>query len=153
VAAEVKVESPRQPQVLALLQQSDEFTLSLYPPEACFLLDVDELERPGVSVFVARSAGVAVGIGALVDRQDGTGEIKRMFVTAEARGLGVAGGILRSIEAQAAADGVHTLQLETGPLQHSAIALYERHGYQPIPLFGAYVGEKFSLCYEKPVGA
>ena len=149
MSAEVGIETPRQPQILELLRQSDEFTLSLYPPESCFLLDVSELEQPGVTVFVARSAGDAVGIGALVDRGDGTGEIKRMFVSESARGLGVAGSILRSIEGKAAVDGVHTLQLETGPLQHSAIALYERHGYSPIPLFGQYVGEQFSLCYEK----
>ncbi len=145
----VSVESPRQPEVLELLRQSDEFTLSLYPPESCFLLDVSELERPGVTVFVSRSEDAAVGIGALVDRGDGSAELKRMFVSADARGFGIAGRILKSAEAHAVATGVHTIQLETGPLQRSAIALYERHGYARIPLFGQYVGEEFSLCYEK----
>jgi putative acetyltransferase len=41
------------------------------------------------------------------------------------------------------------VQLETGPLQHSAIRLYERSGYRLIPNFGKYVGDPNSVCYEK----
>lgn len=47
-----------------------------------------------------------------------------------------------------------TLRLETGPLQHEAIALYERSGYRPIAAFGHYVGEpdEWSRYYEKELG-
>jgi putative acetyltransferase len=149
----VAVEPVRQPAVIALLEQSDVFTLALYPADSCYLLDVDELERPEVCVFVARSDGAAIGIAALVSRGDGTAEIKRMFVSPEARGLGIAGGILRSLEAHAASTGIHTIQLETGPLSLAAIALYERCGFHRIPNFGHYVGDEFSVCYEKAVSS
>jgi putative acetyltransferase len=149
----VAVEPARQPAVIDLLEQSDEFTLALYPADSCYLLDVDELERPGVSMFVARRDGAALGIAALVQRGDGTAEVKRMFVSPEARGLGIAGDILRSLEVHAAWAGTHTIQLETGPLSHAAIALYERCGYRNIPNFGQYVGDEFSLCYEKTVSS
>ncbi|MCW2601773.1 MAG: putative acetyltransferase [Frankiales bacterium] len=145
----IAIEPPRQPELLELLTQSDEFTFSLYPPDSCYLLDVTELERPNVTLFAARLDGAAVGIAALVDRGDGSAELKRMFVSAAARGQGVAGGILRSLEAHAAATGITLLQLETGPLQPEAIALYEKHGYTRIPNFGQYAGDEFSVCYEK----
>jgi putative acetyltransferase len=146
------VEAPRQPEVLELMRQGDEFTLALYPPESCHLLGVEELEAPGVTVFVARDAGEAVGMTALVDRCDGTAELKRMFVPESARGRGIAGRLLETLEQFAGGSGVRLIQLETGPLQHAAIALYERHDYLLIPNFGKYAGDPHSVCYEKRMG-
>jgi putative acetyltransferase len=145
-------ESARADGVPELLALSDEFALSLYPPESCYLLDVGELEAPGVTVLVARSAGAAVGMAALVERGDGSAELKRLFVRTEARGRGIASGLLRMIEQLAHERAVSTVQLETGPLQPEAIALYEKLGYRHIPPFGQYVGEEFSVCMEKALG-
>jgi hypothetical protein len=39
--------------------------------------------------------------------------------------------------------------LQTGTLQLVAIALYERLGYVPIPVYGAYTAIPFALCFEK----
>ena len=155
-------EPPRQPEVVELLRLSDEFALSLYPPESCYMLDLGELEADNVSVFVARdrdaadgvadeTAGAAVGIAALVDRSDGTGEVKRMFVLDSARGGGVARALLRALEESAAARGIRTLQLETGPDHVAALALYWDCGYVVIPNFGQYVGDQFSVCLEKSI--
>lgn len=145
----IAIEPPRSRELLDFLRQSDEYTLSLYPPESCHLLGVDELEQPGVTVFVARAGDVALGMAALVDRGDGTAELKRMFVPPAARGAGVAATLLESLEAFAAANGINSVQLETGPLQHAAIRLYERSGYGLIPNFGKYLGDPNSVCYEK----
>jgi len=145
----VTIEAPRQPEVLELLTLSDEYALSLYPADSCYMLDVGDLERPDVAVFVARENGEALGMGALVDRGDGSAELKRMFVHDRARGRGIARGVLSAIEAHARAAGIRVIQLETGPKQLAAIALYERHGYARIPNFGQYVGDEFSVCMEK----
>ncbi len=147
----VAIEPARQPEVIDLLRQSDEYHFELYPAEFCYLLDVSELERPGITVFVARSDGAALGMAALVTRGDGTAEIKRMYVSADARGLGVAGDLLRSLEDHAASLDVDTIQLETGPLQASALALYARHGYQRIPNFPPYTDDGYSICMEKSI--
>jgi putative acetyltransferase len=149
VTVEFSAEAPRQPELLELMRQGDEFTLGLYPPESAHLLDVTELEKPGVTVFVARSEGDVVGMAALVDRGDATAELKRMFVVPSARGLGVGAGLLASVDAHAVATGIRTVQLETGPLQDVAIRLYQRGGYSLIPSFGKYVGDPNSVCYEK----
>jgi len=157
----IRIEAPRQPEVERLLAGSSEYSFSLgYPPEACFLLDVGQLEQPGVRLFVARDeAGAALGIAALVEGGHaddehaadfaGRGELKRMYVDERARGLGVAGRLLDAVEADAASRGVRELVLETGTLHLPAQALYAKHGYRPIPLFGPYVGEDYSICMAK----
>lgn len=146
----VTVEPPRASGVEALLQLSDDYAFSLYPAESCYLLDVSELEKPGVTVFVGRDAGGrALGIAALVVKSDGAAELKRMFVHEDSRGQGLASTLLTAVEQAASANGVTLLQLETGPLQHAAIALYERREYARIPNFGDYVGDPYSVCYAK----
>lgn len=142
-------ETPRQADLLELMRLGDEFTLSLYPPESCHLLGVEELEAPGVTVFAARDDGTVVGMAALVDRGDGSAELKRMFVPEAARGRGVARALLEAVESRANEAGVRMLQLETGPLQHAALALYERSGFELIPNFGKYAGDPNSVCFEK----
>jgi putative acetyltransferase len=151
VSASIGVEAPRQPELLELMRQGDEFTLALYPPESSHLLGVEELERLGVTVFVARDRGEAVGMAALVERGDGTAELKRMFVPPPARGRGIAGDLLTAVEAFASTREIGVIQLETGPLQDSAIRLYERSGFLLIPNFGKYVGDDNSVCYEKAI--
>ena len=158
----IAIESPRQPEVERLLDASSAYAQSLYPPESNFLLDLAALERPEVSFYVARDAGRAAGIAALVvehtghttDHQgtangDPAGELKRMFVDPAARGRGVAGSLLARIEADAAARGIRKIVLETGDLHHAAQGLYARHGYCQIPQFGPYVGEPHSVCFAK----
>jgi len=145
----VQVEAPRQAAVLDLLRQSDEYTLSLYPSESAYLLDINELEAPGVSVFVARRDGVARGIAALATRNNGTAELKRVFVDPAARGSGVAGSLLRAVEAAALGQGIGVLQLETGEPQPEAIALYTKVGFERIPRFGQYTNDPLSVCMQK----
>lgn len=153
----VAVEPPRQPDVELLLQGSTTYAQSLgYPPEANFLLDVAQLERPEVRVYVARTDdGAALGIAAIVDDDAPaarSGELKRMFVADTARGLGVAGCLLHAIETDASSRGLRQIVLETGTLHLPAQALYAKHGYRRIPAFGQYIGEPYSICMAKDLG-
>ncbi|MBA4248657.1 MAG: GNAT family N-acetyltransferase [Microbacterium sp.] len=133
-----------------MLRAGDAYALSLYPADSCYMLNLDELVAEGVTVFVARdAAGAALGMAALVNRGDGTGELKRLFVNEAGRGQGVATSVMDALEAAARAQNIHTLQLETGPKQLAAIALYEQRGYGHIDNFGPYVGDEFSVCMEK----
>lgn len=158
------IEAPRQGELLELLRLGDEFAFSLYPADSCYLLDVSELEDEGVFVFVSRDKdGSALGMAALVmatpvvaalgsaGETARTAELKRLFVLESARGQGVARSLMAEVEAQARASGVTTILLETGPLQHAAIALYESLGYEHIPQFGQYVGDPHSVCMAKPL--
>lgn len=145
----IAIEPARQPDVERLLEGSEVFARSLYVEEECFLLDISELDKPEVTVFVARLDGGAVGMSALVDAGDGSAELKRLFVDDSARGKGVAGSLLGAVEAHARAAGVGVLRLETGPRSDAALALYAKHGFVHIPLFGQYIGSSSSVCMEK----
>ena len=104
-----------------------------------------------IDVFVVAVGpdGRAVGCGALRRLDEASAEVKRMYVEPESRGSGVATALLRTLEEKARDRGWTTLRLETGPAQPDAIRFYEREGYRPIPLYGAYAGSDLSLCYER----
>ncbi|MFK3979317.1 GNAT family N-acetyltransferase [Micromonospora sp. NPDC050397] len=108
-----------------------------------------------VEVFVVAldaATTAPIGCGALRRLDPATAEIKRMYVVPDARGSGVATGLLRALESAAAGAGWTTLRLETGTAQPEAQRFYQREGYHPIPAFGPYVGSELSLCYERRLG-
>src|SRR5207248_1311579 len=63
--AAVITEPADQPEVHALLRQSDMYFASLYPAASNHLVDLTMLSEPHVRFLVARRGGVAVGCGAL----------------------------------------------------------------------------------------
>lgn len=147
----IDAENPDQPEVLALLAASDAYMASLYPAESNHLLDVAALQRPEVTFLVARLEGRALGCGALVDSGEGWAEIKRMFVSREARGLKLGRRLLGELEAVAVRRGVRLLRLETGAQQPEALALYRSAGFVEIGPFGSYRPDPLSLFMEKRV--
>ena len=81
---------------------------------------------------VARIDGEAIGCGALRQLEAGVGEVKRVWVSASARGHGVAGRIMQKLEAIAREFGFHTLRLDTNRALTEAHALYRKLGYHEI---------------------
>jgi putative acetyltransferase len=78
-----------------------------------------------------------------------TAEIKRMYVTPDARGRGVGRAILMALEAESRRLNIRRIVLETGERQPEALALYTKAGYDRIPLFGEYIGSRLSVCMAK----
>jgi len=76
-------------------------------------------------------------------------EVKKVFVDATARGTGVARALMAWLEEYARSVGVGSLVLQTGPLQHDAIALYEKIGYVAIEPYRGYGVIPGALCYRK----
>lgn len=150
--ATVAAEPADQPEVHALLRQSDAYFASLYPAESNHLVDVAALAAPNVRFLVARYGGVAVGCGALVLGSDGEAELKRMFVAPEARGRRIGSLILDALEAAGKAEGVRVIKLETGVRQPESLALYRRHGYTERGPFGGYERDPLSRYFEKWIG-
>jgi len=105
-----------------------------------------------VVTVVAYRGNAPVGCGALRKLEPGVAELKRMFVSPEARRLGAARQMLEALEAQARELSFSTVRLGTGLRQPEALALYESSGYRPIPLFGEYEGAEVCVCYEKALG-
>lgn len=99
---------------------------------------------------IARAGGAPIGCACFrPESYLGAAELKRMFVAPAHRRGGVAGAMLREIEAWAKERGIAAIVLETGNKQVEAIALYARHGYVEIPPFGPYVGMELSVCMRK----
>ena len=90
---------------------------------------------------VAGGDEVAVGCGGLRRIDDDRCELKRMYVTPEARGRGIARMVLEHLEDEAATLGYSAMWLETGMEQPEAIALYESSGYERAENFGRYKDE------------
>lgn len=145
----IAFEPPRQPGVVRLLELSDAYAQSLYPPESNHIVDIASLEGADVCFFVARNNGEIAGCCALVDAGDGTAEIKRMFVDPEARGLRIGQQLLDALESHARARGIAAIRLETGIKQPEAIGLYRKFDYCDIGPFGSYELDPLSIFMEK----
>ncbi|VXB49852.1 bifunctional helix-turn-helix transcriptional regulator/GNAT family N-acetyltransferase [Aeromicrobium sp. 9AM] len=85
--------------------------------------------------IVAASGGVAVGCGGLQSLSDEVGEIKRMWVHREWRGLGLAGRLLRRLEEESVALGHRVVRLDTNSSLNEALAMYRAAGYVEIPRY------------------
>ncbi|MGC4874660.1 GNAT family N-acetyltransferase [Micromonospora sp. DT43] len=99
--------------------------------------------------------GRAVACGGLQALDAATGEIKRMYVRPAYRGRGVARQLVAALEECAFRQGHTVVCLETGTYLPAAIGLYTSCGYEPIPVYGEYVGNPYSVCFAKrlPVAA
>jgi len=148
----IAAEPADQPEVHALLRQSDAYHAALYPAESNHMVDTAALAEPNVRFLVARRGGAAVSCGALVLGADGEAELKRMFVLPEVRGGGIGRRILEALEAAARAERVRVIRLETGVRQPESLALYRRHGYTERGPFGKYERDPLSTFFEKWVG-
>ena len=123
-----------------------------------YLVDIDGDERDFFAfynnvqldhVLVVYDDSEAVGCGAFKKHDENTAEIKRMFVHPTHRNKGIAKFVLKELENWASDFGFTSFVLETSPKLTSAIALYEKIGYQFIPNYGQYIGVENSVCMKK----
>ena len=105
---------------------------------------------PPAGVFLAaRRDGEIIGCGGICRLGDGVAELRRMYVSPQARGLGVGRSLLAALESEALAAGYASIRLETGFRQREAIGLYESAGFRRGDCWGPYLADPKSICYEK----
>ncbi|TDO77363.1 ribosomal protein S18 acetylase RimI-like enzyme [Flavobacterium chryseum] len=92
-----------------------------------------------------------VGCGCFKKYNGNTAELKRMFVSPEARGLGLAQLIIKEVEIGARDQGFKTLILETLYKQIEAISLYQKVGFEIVENYEPYVGLTNSVCMSKSI--
>jgi len=143
----IAVESPLQDDVRALIAELNAALLALTPAEFCYHMKPEELAAPNVTVFVARSAGRAVAMGAL-RREGPVGEVKRMYTRPEVQGQGIGGRILAAIVDTARADRLSQLVLETGDRHPAAWRVYERAGFSRCGPVLDYPDTPYSVFYQ-----
>lgn len=76
-------------------------------------------------------------------------EVKRMFVSPDQRGKGIASIVLVELEKWAAELKYNKCILETGIRQPEAISLYKKNNYKLIENYGQYINVTSSVCFEK----
>lgn len=139
------------PAAASLIDELDEDLRARYPGAVIHSIDVATFHAAGGVFLIGDADGEPVACGALRPAEDGSGEVKRMFVRTGARRRGYARAMLEALESSARALGFRRVRLETGDRQPEAIRLYEASGYHAIPCFGEYEGSPHSRCFEKKI--
>ncbi|PQJ68786.1 GNAT family N-acetyltransferase [Polaribacter butkevichii] len=94
---------------------------------------------------------VVVGCGAIKKFDKTSVEVKRMFVSPDKRGLGIAQKILTELEIWAKELGYQKCVLETGKRQVEAVKFYKKCNYKVIENYGQYTNMENSICFSKTV--
>ncbi len=139
---------PHDPAFRSLVVELDKDLAIRDGDEHAFFAQYNKLDEIKHVVLVMNGDQPA-GCGALKQLDTNTVEIKRMFTAPAHRQQGIASTVLLELERWATQLGYTRCVLETGKLQPEAIALYTKHGYDPIPNYGPYITVESSLCFAK----
>lgn len=148
----ITLERPDTPDATILIEELEEHLAPFYPAASRHGYSVEKLIKQGVAFFVTRQDGVPAGCGGVQFFSREYGELKRMFVRPQFRGLGLAKLMLEHLEAYSLEHSISLLRLETGIHQKEAIGLYEHMGYRRCLHFGEYTNDPLSLFFEKRLG-
>ena len=153
MAVEIRVETPLQDDVRALIAELNKALLELTPPEFCSHMTAEQMAAADTTVFIARDGGAAIACGALRRHKDGVGEVKRMYTRPSYRGRKIGAAIVDRIETLARQEGMTRLVLETGDRHPAAWAVYERAGFTRCGPVLDYPDSAWSVFYEKSLTA
>jgi ribosomal protein S18 acetylase RimI-like enzyme len=103
---------------------------------------------PGGVLLLARMDGTPVGVAAYRRLDEGTCEMKRLYVQAQARGQGLSRSLVTTLMAHAARAGYREMRLDTLPKMGAAQRLYESLGFRDIaPYYDTPIaGTRFMAC-------
>lgn len=106
-----------------------------YDPASAKPADTQDFTPPKGVFLVARALAQPIGCAGLRAAGPGIGELKRLWVAEDARGLGIGQRLLDVLEAQARTLGFDVLRLDTNRSLTEAQALYRKNGYRAVPPF------------------
>lgn len=133
-----------------LVAALDQSLWERYPEFKSDYWDNNVLEiNPNVVVIYFDEKPMACGC--FKKKDSNTIEIKRMFVSPDARGLGLAKRILQELELWASELGYTISVLETLYKQKEAIGLYQKVGYEIVDNYEPYIGLENSICMQKQI--
>jgi putative acetyltransferase len=145
---EIGLADPLSPEAQTLIDASEVFIRSVFPPDACFTFSAAELATPQTAFYLARLNGTPVGCVALVHFETYS-EVKRLFVSNAAKGTGLGRKLMERLEQDAIARNATYICLETGEKLVAAVGLYRSMGYEKCRPYGTYPDCSTSLFMEK----
>ena len=115
--------------------------------------DAVSLRAPDGAFVVMRSDESVIGCGGVLRVDETTGEIKRMWIHPEWRGLGLGARLLGRLEAVAGELGRTKVVLDTNESLTEAVAMYERAGYRAIKRYNdnPYAHHWFAKKLSQPI--
>lgn len=142
------------PRVQDLVKLHLESMHSNSPKDSVYALDLSSLQNPNVTVWTVWKANHVVGMGALSEINDMTGELKSMRTHPHFLRMGVAGYLLEHIVEVAKSRGYGQLCLETGSGEafDPALELYRNRGFVPCDAFGDYQQSDFNQFMQLQLG-
>jgi GNAT superfamily N-acetyltransferase len=106
-----------------------------FDPNVSRPLTPEQMVAPAGRLLMAYHHNRSVGCGALTFLEGGVAAIKRMWVAADYRGLGIGSRILDELERLARSDGARLLRLESRDELHEAVQMYKKFGYREVEPF------------------
>ena len=106
---------------------------------AVLTADPHEVTPPHGAFFLAVAEGRPVGCGALKRTAPGVADVKRVWVSPDVRGGGIASRLMDALEDTAASMGLSQVRLETNRALTEAMALYRARGYREVAPFNTEV--------------
>lgn len=97
--------------------------------------EAKDIMRPRGAFLVAMSDGLPIGCVGLKGTDHAYAEIKRLWVSPAARGLGIARDLMNAAEEAARGLSIDVLRLDTNSGLSEAVALYRKTGWTEIPRF------------------
>jgi DNA-binding MarR family transcriptional regulator len=120
-----------------------------FDPAAGVSAEPHELTPPAGCFLVAYLYGEPIGCGGVKHLPGGPSDIKRMWVSPAARGLGLGRRLLHELEQRVRDSGATVARLETNRVLAEAIGLYRSEGYVEVEAFNS---EPFAHhWFEKPL--
>ena len=124
--------------VLQLFSEHDDYMIDFLGDDKVYYMRYSENENLG-KVWVAYADEFPIGCIAYREKDDGIGEIKRLFIRKEYRSKGVSKELLKTVERYAKEQGCHTLFLDTRITLEPAVSLYRAFGFNIIFQQGLYI--------------
>ena len=121
-----------QAMMTAYFGELDELFPTGFDPGDALTAEVANFDPPSGAFVVVHDAGEPIGCGGLLSIDATTGEIKRMWITPDRRGLGLAKRLLAELERHSRAMGHRVVRLDTNAVLTSAIVMYGAAGYRHI---------------------
>lgn len=106
-----------------------------FDPDKSGAVDLRDFVSPRGCLLIARLFGEPVGCGALRTFAPRIGEIKRMWISPHARGLGLGRRLLAELESVAKKRRMRAIRLDTNKSLSEALRLYRSAGYREIARF------------------
>lgn len=144
----VKYTDSDDPDFLLLIKELDKYLAIIDGDDFGFFSQFNKVDKIK-NVIVVYQNDVPIGCGSFKYFSEGIAEVKRMYVSENHRGEGMAALILKRLEMWAKECGYTKCILDTGKKMKPAVQFYLKNGYTITENFGPYVGVESSVCFEK----